>query len=135
MKLLELTVQDKNGLVIEKVNWNMGDTKDMELTLVIDNKEYTFNNNGELLPLSKPHEIWKVRYSNPLVGDKGEALYYTCKARNDKHAITQAMRCNEFMDKIYMKHFDFKYFDAYKPKHPKKEEIGKVEYFEGDPRL
>jgi len=135
MKLLELTVQDKNGLVVERVNWNMGDTKGMELTLVIDDKEYSFDNEGELFMQPKPHEVWDVCYSNPLVGDKGEALYYTCLARNNKHAIQQAMRCSEFVDKIYMKHFDYKYFNAFKPKFPEKEEIGKVRYFEGDPRL
>lgn len=79
--------------------------------------------------------IFQVRYANPLVGDKGEALYYTCKAFNSDDAKRQAMNNNEFLDYIYLKHFNGKYLVAYKIDDDREHLIGKVEFYTGDPRL
>lgn len=78
---------------------------------------------------------YQVRYANPLVGDKGEALYYTCKAFSTEDAKHQAMCNGEFVGYIYMKHFDKKYLIAYKIEDDKEHLMGKVQYFTGDPRL
>ena len=135
MKNVEVMVTDDRGFATQEVRWQL--TKnDKQLVLVIDEREYYFNDEGELFLNKKKLEVWKVCYSNPLVGYKGEALYFTCRARSNTHAIRQAMHCNEFVDKIYMKHFDKKYLKAWKAgKDYKTTEINSVQYYEGDPRL
>jgi hypothetical protein len=77
--------------------------------------------------------VYKVRYENPLVGDKGEAVYITLEANNEEEAKDKAMLNKEFTKHIFMKYYDRKYLQAYKP--IGNYVIGKIEYFSGDPRL
>jgi hypothetical protein len=134
MKKVEISLIDHMGFVVDSVKWTVNDKHKNFILLEIDDNHWMFDENGLKEGMPKK-EIWTVCYENSIVGYKGEALYYTCKALTDKDAINQAMRCEEFFSKIYMKHFDFKYFKAFKPQYPQKDEIGKVQYFEGDPRL
>ncbi len=79
--------------------------------------------------------VYQVRYANPLVGDKKEALYYTCKAFNTEDAKDQAMCNSEFTKYIHMKYFNKKYLISYKLDDNKEYVIGMVEYYTGDPRF
>ena len=82
----------------------------------------------------KEKQIYTVRYEHPYVGEKGECLYYTLEAKDEEHAKEKSMKHKPFTDKIWMKHFNKKYLHAFIPK-GKDIEVGKVEYYEGDPRL
>lgn len=86
---------------------------------------------NEIQPFSK--DIWMVRYSNPICGDKGEAVYIAVYADNEEHAKDEAMEYTKFTEHIYMKYYDKKYLHAYRAK--RDQIVGRVEYFEGDPRL
>ena len=77
-------------------------------------------------------DVWQVRYQNPLVGDKGECLYLVVEASDMEFAMNKAMANEEFTSHIYMKYYDKRYLTAYKPMG--NYVIGKVIYFEGDPR-
>jgi len=77
--------------------------------------------------------VYRVVYQNPLVGNKGEAVYITLEAENEDMAKDKAMKNKEFSGYIFMKYFDKKFLKAYKP--IGNYVIGKVEYYEGDPRL
>lgn len=79
------------------------------------------------------NKVWTVRYVNHEVGDKGEALYITLEAENQIDAVEKAMKNKKFTKHIEMKYFSLKCLSAYEPKG--NFVIGKVEYFEGDPRL
>lgn len=85
----------------------------------------------EILPFSE--DIWMVKYSNPFVGYKGEAVYIAVNAENEEQAKDEAMEHGKFTSHIFMKYFDKKYLTAYKAK--RDEIVGRVQYFEGDPRL
>jgi hypothetical protein len=135
MKQVEISIIDKNGFALEEARWSLDENKLHEIILIIGKREYFFDDSGELFLNARPYDVWTVCYGNPLAGNKGEALYYNCRARDNKDAIRQAMRCGEFTEKILMKYFDFKYFKTFKPQFPKEEEIGKVQFYEGDPRL
>jgi hypothetical protein len=77
--------------------------------------------------------VYTVRYMNHLVGDKGEAVYITLEANSEEEAKDKAMANKEFTKYIFMKYYDRKYLTAYKPQG--NYVIGKIQYFEGDPRL
>jgi len=76
--------------------------------------------------------VYRVVYKNPIVGNRGESVYITLEANNEEQAKEKAMQNKEFTGYIFMKYFDGKYLKAYKP--TGLYVIGKVEYFEGDPR-
>jgi hypothetical protein len=77
--------------------------------------------------------VYTVRYVNPYVGDKGEAVYITLEANEEEEAKDKAMLNKEFTKHIFMKYYDRKYLTAYKPSG--NYVINKVQYFSGDPRL
>lgn len=79
------------------------------------------------------NKVYTVRYSNHEVGWKGEALYITIEAENEELAKDKAMQNIEFTKHIEMKYFKRKCLQAYQPKG--NYVIGRVEYYEGDPRL
>lgn len=79
------------------------------------------------------NDIWRVRYENPLVGYKGEAVYITLVANSEEEAKERAMKNEKFVGHIFMKYFEEKYLDAYQVKTDY--QINYVQYFEGDPRL
>ena len=67
-------------------------------------------------------------------GDKGCAVYITVEAEDIEHAKDKAMLNEEFMSHIYdRKNFDRKYLQGHEP--IGNYVIGKVLYYEGDPRL
>ena len=71
---------------------------------------------------------------NIVNGDKGCGVYINVSAENEELAKNLAMANEEFMSHIYKPdEFDKKYLSAFKP--TGNYVIGKVEYFEGDPRL
>jgi len=79
------------------------------------------------------NKVYTVCYRNHEVGDKGEALYITLEANDEPDAVNKAMANKEFTKHIYMKYFNIKCMNVYEPKG--NYVIGKIEYFEGDPRL
>lgn len=85
----------------------------------------------ELFDVLNP--VYTVRYVNHTCGDKGEALYMTVEAKNEREAKHKAMGNEEFTKHIYFKYYDEKYLVAYPA--TGNYVIGKVLYFEGDPRL
>jgi hypothetical protein len=76
--------------------------------------------------------VYEVKYENIDTGDYGEAVYVVLEADNEEDAKDKAMENNEFAKHIVMKYYDRRYLDAYKP--TGLYIIGKVRYFEGDPR-
>ena len=79
------------------------------------------------------NKVYTVCYRNHEVGDKGEALYITIEAESEIHAKDKAMANQEFRSHIYMKYYNSKCLSAFIPKG--NYVIGKVDYYEGDPRL
>lgn len=79
------------------------------------------------------NNVWTVRYNDHEVGYKGEATYITLEAENEELAKDLAMQNKEFTRFIEMKYFKRKCLHAFEPKG--NYVIGKVEYYEGDPRL
>ena len=77
--------------------------------------------------------VWNVRYEDPYVGNKGEAVYMTVSAKDEKDAKTQALACTEFSQHITPSFYNARYLTAFKAEGNYK--IGEVQYFEGDPRL
>ena len=76
---------------------------------------------------------WTVRYKDPNVGNKGEAVYMTVSAKDEQQAKNEALACNEFSRHITPEFYDSRYLSAYPA--TGNYVIGKVDYFEGDPRL
>lgn len=71
---------------------------------------------------------------NIVNGDKGCAVYINVSAENEELAKNLALANEEFMSHIHdQKNFDKKYLVAFKP--TGSYVIGKVSYYEGDPRL
>ena len=71
---------------------------------------------------------------NVVNGDKGCAVYINVSAENEELAKNLALANEEFMSHIRdQKNFDKKYLVAFKP--TGLYVIGKVTYYEGDPRL
>jgi len=71
---------------------------------------------------------------NVVNGDKGCAVYINVSAEDEFHAMDKAMLCEEFMQHITDKqNFDRRYLSVFKP--TGNYVIGKVSYYEGDPRL
>jgi hypothetical protein len=133
MKKIEFHVLDKNGFdLYDPLKLNLGDNE-FSSVLIINGKSYYFDDNGN--QQEGFQNVYVVMYRNPLVGDKGEALHYTCKAYSDKDAISKAMLVPEFIGKIFLKHFDKKFLSAHIPVVYDKNNLNTVEYFEGDPRL
>ena len=77
--------------------------------------------------------VYTVCYKNHEVGDKGEAVYVTLEANTEEHAKELAMLNKEFTKNIYMKYYNKKYLSAYRA--IGNYVIGKVNYYDGDPRL
>jgi len=76
---------------------------------------------------------WTIRYEDPTRGNKGEAVYYTISANTEDEAKTLALANPEFTQHILPEHFEKRYLTAFEASG--NYVIGKVEYFEGDPRL
>ena len=76
---------------------------------------------------------WTVRYADPNAGNKGEAVYMTVSAKDEREAKTLALACSAFNQHITPDFYDSRYLCAYEA--TGNYVIGKVEYFEGDPRL
>jgi hypothetical protein len=71
---------------------------------------------------------------NIVNGDKGCAVYIVVSAQDEESAKNKAMANEEFMSHIYdKKKFDRKHLVVFKP--TGSYVIGKVDYYEGDPRL
>jgi len=71
---------------------------------------------------------------NIVDGYKGCAVYINVSAEDEETAMELAVNNEEFMSHIYDKDtFDKKYLKVFKP--TGSYVIGKVSYFEGDPRL
>ena len=75
--------------------------------------------------------VYTVKYENPTTGE-GEYVKITLEADNEEEAKNKAMKNKEFVDHIFMKYYDNNYLQAYKPIGIYV--IGKMEYYEGDPR-
>jgi len=131
MKKVSLILTDSKGFVLNEYSVNVVNNR-QSVILVIDDREYYIDDNGELILHSQPHDIFIVTYGD---NDKQNLLTYTLRARNDKEALRQAMLNTEFYNKLDMKTFDKKYLKAYKVKFYKNSDIGKVMYFEGDPKI
>lgn len=97
------------------------------------NKYYNPNTKKTERLFESLNPVYRVCYSNPQVGYKGEAVYITIEAENEDDAKIKAMNNDEFTKHIVGKYYDRKYLEAYKPNGLYV--IGKVEYFQGDPRL
>ena len=76
---------------------------------------------------------WTVKYGDPNSGNKGEAVYMTLSAKDEQQAKTLALACSEFNQHITPDFYDSRYLSAYEA--TGNFVIGRVEYFEGDPRL
>ena len=76
---------------------------------------------------------WTVKYEDPNVGNKGEALYMTVSAKDEDDAKTQALACTDFSKHITPSFYNPRYLTTYKATGNYK--IGEVRHFEGDPRL
>ena len=76
---------------------------------------------------------WTVRYADPNAGNKGEAVYMTVSAKDEREAKTLALACSDFNQHITPEFYDSRYLSAYEASGSFK--IGEVQYFEGDPRL
>jgi len=71
---------------------------------------------------------------NMVNGYKGCAVYINVSAENEEEAKDLAMKNEEFMSHIHKDMlFDKKYLNTFKP--TGNYVIGRVKYFEGDPRL
>jgi hypothetical protein len=76
---------------------------------------------------------WTVKYEDPYVGNKGEAVYMTVSAKDELEAETLALACSEFSQHITPNFYNARYLTAFRAEGNYK--IGEVKYFEGDPRL
>jgi len=76
---------------------------------------------------------WTVKYEDPTRGNKGEAVYMTVSAKDEWDAKTKALAYGEFTQHLTPEFWELRYLTAYKAEG--NYIIGKVEYFEGDPRL
>jgi hypothetical protein len=76
---------------------------------------------------------WTVSYKDPNAGNKGEAVYMTVSAGDEQQAKTAALSCSEFSQHITPEFYDARYLKAYPA--TGNYVIGKVQYFQGDPRL
>ncbi len=75
-----------------------------------------------------------VTNDNIVNGYKGCAVYINVSAENEELAKNLALANEEFMSHIYdQKNFDKKYLHTFKP--TGNYVIGRVDYYEGDPRL
>jgi len=158
MKRLKLEIRDKEETkVTHHIDFETLPSDNLMLTL--NDKVYLFDSEGNMAgqitatqkrprtpkfynPKTKKtqklfenplEDVWMVRYQNPNVGDKGEALYLVVSASDKDTAKHMAMANKEFTEHIFMKYYDEKYLSVYKPMGSYV--IGKVVYFEGDPRL
>lgn len=162
-KKLELEILDSKRNVVVSHNFCYEANHGNRLRLTINDNVYIMDCNGKFVIMSQedfepetlyedakqivlnilsdelnkdnklPLKVWTVCYRNPFVGNKGNALYITLEARSSRCAQAEAMANKEFRNHIYMKYFDEKYLEAYAP--CEEYELGKIEYFEGDPRL
>ena len=159
MKKLKLEIRDKEETKVTH-HFDFEALQEDNLRLTIAGKVYLFDSEGNIAgqitanqkrPRTTPkfynpktkktqklfedplQDVWQVRYQNPLVGDKGECLYLVVEASDMEFAMNKAMANEEFTSHIYMKYYDKRYLTAYKPMG--NYVIGKVIYFEGDPRL
>jgi hypothetical protein len=72
-------------------------------------------------------------HNEPVIGDKGAAVYLIVEAENEEQAKDKALLNHEFTKHIRMKDFNKKWLSVYKPSGLYV--IGKVDFYEGDPRL
>lgn len=98
-------------------------------------KKYYNPKNKKIEPLFETlNPVFRVSCCHePVIGDKGAAVYLIVEATDEEQAKDKAMLNPEFTKHIRTKDFNRKYLDAYKPSGLYV--IGKVEYYEGDPRL
>lgn len=160
-KKLQLQILDPTGEVVVTHHFHYNAGEGNRLRLTITDNTYIMNSNGKLVILTQKEieqeekrrnllytnretgkaqklfdilvPVYTVSYINPLVGDKGEALYLTLEANSEEQAKELAMQNQEFTGHIFMKYYDKKYLTAYKAKG--NYVIGKVDYYSGDPRL
>jgi hypothetical protein len=158
-KRLKLEIRDKEETKVTH-HFDFETLPSDNLMLTLNGKVYLFDSEGNLTgqitatqkrPKGSPkyynpktkktqklfedplQNVWMVRYQNPYVGNKGEALYLVVEASSKEAAKHLAMVNEEFTKHIFMKYYDEKYLTVYKPMG--NYVIGKVIYFEGDPRL
>jgi hypothetical protein len=159
-KKLQLQVIDPTGQVVVTHHFYYHAGALNTLRLTVDKQEYVLDNEGHIKEFVKPNcepkrvgdmvytnpetgktqrlfdvltPVYTVRYINPTCGDKGEALYMTVAAETPEKAIKWAMSKKEFVNHITMKYYSEKYFEVYPA--TGNYVIGKILYYEGDPRL
>ena len=74
--------------------------------------------------------VYDVKYANPVHGWKGESVSIILEADNEQAAIDKAIKNEEFINYIDMKHFDKNYITVHKP--IGNYVIGKVNHYKGD---
>lgn len=163
-KKLQLQVIDPTGEVVVTHHFYYHAGALNTLRLTVGKMEYILDNEGVMKEFVKPscepktkglyyaepkytnretgktqklfdvlNPVYTVRYINPTCGDKGEALYMTVAAETPEKAIKWAMSKKEFINHINMKYYSEKYFEVYPA--TGNYVIGKILYYEGDPRL
>jgi hypothetical protein len=92
--------------------------------------------NQDLFEIENLCPVFAVCCRTPdvVIGDKGAAVYLNVEACNEEEAIEKALLNKEFTTHLRMERFDKdKHLDVYTPSGLYV--IGRVDYFEGDPRL
>lgn len=132
MKKVNFRILNKNNYVVDEFERTLPD--DYLLQLNINDNYHYFNDNGRLYNQTPILHIFCVKYTTPSIF-KGEALYYFTLATDDHDAKRKALRCDEFMEKIHIPHFDKIYLIATKPilKTFDMSKLNTVEYFKEDP--
>jgi hypothetical protein len=74
--------------------------------------------------------VYDVKYANPVHGWEGETVNIIIDADNEQEAISKALKNQEFIGYIDMKHFNKNYITVHKP--IGNYVIGKVNHFKGD---
>lgn len=89
--------------------------------------------NQDLFDSLNPVFTVSCSYPDIVNGDKGAAVYIIVEAEDEERAKDKAMLNSEFTKHLHMKRFERRYLSVYKPSGLYV--IGKVDYYEGDPRL
>ena len=130
-------MMDRDGEMIEKPDLDIGKEWATEYKKNLNPTDEPRYYNPESQDTQKLFDklipVWNVTYKNPSVGYKGEGLYYTVEAKDADEAKSKALANMEFTKHIAMEFYDSRYLTAFTPIGIYV--IGKVEYFEGDPRL
>jgi hypothetical protein len=90
--------------------------------------------NQDLFETLIPTYMVACTTQNIVVGDKGAGVYLCVSAENEEQAKDLALKNEEFVSHLYDKeNTDKKHLKTFSPKG--NYVIGRVDYYEGDPRL